>query len=56
VIDVVKERLDVGPVAEVEEAVEPARGAVDCPAICDNSAGVKVPVIPVRVNLAEKAR
>jgi len=40
----------------VGAAVAPARGAVDCPLIWSRTAGLKVPVIPDMVNLAEKAR
>ena len=39
-------RLDVGPA--VEEA-DPPRDAVDCPAICANSARVKASLIPIRL-------
>jgi len=54
--------LEVVAAAELRAAVvvaaavvEPPMGAVDAPAICDETAGVKVPFIPLRVNRAENA-
>jgi len=41
---------------KVDDGLELARGAVDCPAISAETDELKVPVIFVRVNWAEKAR
>jgi len=43
-------------VAAGREEVAPPMGAVEAPSIRDWTSGGKVPVMPERVNLAEKAR
>jgi hypothetical protein len=45
----------VTPTAAVVVTGAGPMGAVDTPAISDEIAGVNVPVMPVKVNLAEKA-
>lgn len=50
--DEVKDGVDVGLAWESDGR---ARGAVDCPAISARIDELKLPVISLRVNLAEKA-
>jgi len=46
----------VGPVDDAPVVDVAAKGAVDWPSISDWTSALKLPVIPVNANLAEKAR